>query len=44
MNKENKLYQAMKKPAKKNNVARNALPINLMRKMAGVQPYYKDKK
>jgi hypothetical protein len=41
--KSNKLYDAMNKPAKKRNVAHNALPINLMRKLAGVKPYYKDK-
>ena len=41
---KNKLYEALTKPAKKRNVAYGALPINLMRKMAGVKPYYKDKK
>jgi len=39
-----KFYEAMTKPAKKRNVAYGALPINLMRKVAGVKPYYKDKK
>jgi len=39
-----KMLKALQKPYKgTGRAAHNALPINLLRKKAGVQPFYKDK-